>query len=112
MDHDLRMRQRESFSSRSASQKDRTTTGGESDAIRCNRTRENIHRVVDGHCCRDTTAGRIDVELDVFPLVLALQIKQLHDQLVSIPIVDLTLQEHDSVLQQQIAQRHLPAVAG
>ena len=51
--------------------------------------------------------GRVDVEVDVFAAILALQVEQLHHQFVGVAVVDFALQEDDAILQQQIAQRHL-----
>ena len=46
--------------------------------------------------------------MNVLAAVLALQVKQLHHQFIGVAGVNLSLQEDDPVLQQQIPQRQLP----
>ena len=46
--------------------------------------------------------------MDVLAAVFALQVQELHHHLVGVAVVDLALQKDDAVLQQQVAQRHLP----
>ncbi len=45
--------------------------------------------------------------MDVFAPVFALQVQQLHHDVVGVGIVDLALKKHDAVLEQQIAERQL-----
>ena len=45
--------------------------------------------------------------MDVLAAILALQVKQLHDQFVGVASVDLALQKDDPILQQQIPEGHL-----
>ena len=52
--------------------------------------------------------GEFKIEVDVLAAILALQVQQLHHDFVGIARVDLTLEKHNAVLQQQIAQGQLP----
>ena len=108
VDHHLGVRQGEAFSLGAAAEEHGPAAGGHPHAIRRHRATENLHRVVDGQRGADAAAGRIDVEVDVLAAVLALQVQQLHHQLVGVAVVDLALQQDDAVLQQQIAEGHLP----
>ena len=72
-----------------------------------NRTRKDVHGVVDRHRGSDASTRRVDVEVNFFAFVFTLQVQQLHHQLVGVAVINLALQKHDAVLQQQITQRHL-----
>ena len=108
VDHHLGVRQGEALALGAAGQEHGAAAGRQADAVGGHRATENLHRVVDGQRGADAAAGRVDVEVDVLAAVLALQVQQLHHQLVGVAVVDLALQEDDAVFQQQIAQRHLP----
>ncbi len=45
--------------------------------------------------------------MDVFAAIFALQIQQLHHDVVRIGVMDLALEKHNAVFQQQIAERQL-----
>ena len=106
--HDLGVRQGEALALGAADQQDRAAAGGQADAIGGHRATEDLHGVVNGQRGADAAAGRIDVEVDVLAAVLALQVQELHHQLVGVAVMDLALEQDDAVLQQQIAQRQLP----
>jgi len=89
----------------------RSAAGRQADAIRCHRTARNLHRVVDGQGGANAAARRIDVKVDRLAPVFALQVQELHHQLIGVAVVDFALQENDPVLQQQIPQRQLAAGA-
>ena len=108
VDHHLGVRQGEALALGAAGQEHRPAAGGQADAIGGHGATENLHRVVDGQRGADAAARRIDVEVDVLAAVFALQVEQLHHQFVGVAVVDLALQQDDAVLQQQIAEGHLP----
>ena len=108
MNHDLGMGQREAFSLGAAGQEDSSAAGSQPDAVSRHGATEDLHRVVDGQGGADAAARRVDIEVDFLAAILALQVEQLHHQLVGIAVVDLALEKDDTVLQQQIAQRQLP----
>src|SRR2546421_309900 len=56
----------------------------------------------------DAAAGAVDVEADPLASVLELEVEQLHHGHVGRAVVDDALQEDDAVLEQEVAQRHLP----
>ena len=105
--HDAAVRQTVTLSVGAAHQQNRGTTTRLAHAISCHRTGQHLHRVVDGECRGHAAARRIDVEMDVFATIFALQIQQLHDDIVCVRIVDLTLEKHDAILEQEVAERQL-----
>ncbi len=66
-----------------------------------------MHRVVDGQRRNHVATRTVQVEVDVFAAVLALQIQQLHHDFVGIARVDLALQKHNAIFQQQVTQSQL-----
>jgi predicted RNA methylase len=50
----------------------------------------------------------LDIKVDVLVSVFRLQIQQLHHQQIRATVVDRSVKEHDPVLQQQVADSHLP----
>lgn len=105
--HDGAVGQAKSLAGRSPCQQDRATAGRLADAVGRHRAGKHLHGVVDGQRRNDFTTRGIDVEVDVFAAILALQIKQLHHHFVGIAGVNLSLEKYDSVLQKKIPQRHL-----
>ena len=57
---------------------------------------------------RDAAAGAVDVKADALRPVLVLQVEELHDGEVGRGVVDHSLEKDDAVLEEQIAQGHLP----
>ena len=108
VDHHFGVGQGEALALGPAGQEDRAAAGRQAHAVGGHRATEDLHRVVDGQRGADAAAGRIDVEMDVLAAVLALQVQELHHQLVGVAVVDLALEQNDPVLQQQVAQGHLP----
>src|SRR5208337_3402921 len=56
----------------------------------------------------DAAAGAIDVKADALRPVLILQVQELHYGQIGRGIVDNPLEEDDPVLEEQVAQGHLP----
>jgi hypothetical protein len=106
--HDTRVRQAETFSFGSAGQQNRRAATGFANAIRSDWAGEHLHRVVDSQRRNNFATWRIDVEVNVFASVLGLQIQQFHHNFVRVAGVNFTLQKNDAILQQQIAESHLP----
>ena len=105
--HDSRVRQGTSFAFSAAGQQHGRAAGSLTDAIRRDRARQHLHRIVNGHRCDHVATGRVQVKVNIFFLVFALQVKQFHNKFVCVPCVDLALKENDSVFQQQVTQGHL-----
>ena len=108
MDHHLGMGQSMPFAFGAAGHQNCPATGSQADAIRRDFTVDELHRVVDGHCRSDRTAGRIHIQMNVLAFVFGLQIQQLHHDQVGDTIVDDAVHEDDAILQQQVANPHLP----
>ena len=108
VDHDLGVRQGVALALGAAGQQHGAAAGGQAHAVGGHRAGRDLHRVVDRQRGADAAAGRVDVEVDRLAAVFALQVQQLHHQFVGVAVVNLALQEDDAVLQQQVAQRHLP----
>jgi len=70
------------------------------DADGADRATNVLHRVIHREACRNDTAGRVDVQLNVLVRVLALEEQELRDDDVGDVVVDRTAQEHNPILQQ------------
>ncbi len=107
VDHDAGIGEGESFTFGTSGEEDGGAAGGLPDTIGGDRAAEDLHDIVDGERGDDVTAGRIEVEVDVFLFVFALEVEQFHNDFVGVSGVDSALQENDSVFKQQVAERHL-----
>ena len=87
------------FTFRSPSQQNGRTAGRLADAVGRNRAREDLHSVIDGQRGDDFAAGAVDVKMDVFAAIFALQVEQFHHHVIGIACMDIALQEDDTVLQ-------------
>jgi hypothetical protein len=105
--HYASMWQREPLSGGAAGQQHGSATRGLSHTVGGHGAAQNLHGVVDCHRRHDISAGRVDIEVDVFAAIFALQIQQLHDDIIRIAGENLSLKKHNAVLQQEIAQRQL-----
>jgi hypothetical protein len=76
VNHDLRVRKREPLALRTAREKHGAHGSGHAHADCRDITRDMLHRVVDREASRHRSARGVDVELDVFGLVLAFQEKE------------------------------------
>ena len=108
VDHDLGVRQREPPALGPAGQQHRGAGGGHADAVGRDRAVDELHRVVDGQRAGDAAAGAVDVEADPLGPVLELEEQELHHRQVGDGVVDHAFEEDDPVLQEQVAQGHLP----
>src|SRR5579864_168930 len=114
--HYLRVGQNVALALGSGCKNDRRAAGGQTHAIRGNRAFQELHGVVNRQRGRDRAAGRIDVKVDFLVLVFVLQEEQLLNNNVGRDVVNDRLvngrtgtpNEDDAVLEQQIAERHLP----
>ena len=99
-----------------AGEQDRRAAGRQAHAVGGHRALEELHRVVDRQRRRHRPARAVDVQVDVLRPVLVLQEQQLLDgevgQVVGDdrlpPVSGRAAEEDDPVLQQQVAERHLP----
>lgn len=107
MHHHSAIRQAVPFAFGSADQQHGSTTARFTNAVRRDVARQDLHRVVDRERCCHAPAWRIDVEVNVFAAVFALQIQQLHDQFIGVAGMNFALQKNDAVFQQQVAQCEL-----
>ena len=98
MDHDFAVRQSVALAFRSPREKNRAAACGQSDAIGGDGTREEFHRVVDRQHGRNASAGRVNIKVNFLSAINALQIEELHHQIVRRQVVDLSLQEDDAVV--------------
>ncbi len=66
-----------------------------------------MHGVVNGEGCNHFATGTVDVKMDVFAAIFALQVKQLHHNIIGVAGMDIALQKDDSIFEQQVAERQL-----
>lgn len=67
-----------------------------------------MHGVVDRERRGHAAAGGIDVEMNVLASIFALKVEQFHDDIIRVGVMNLALQEYNSILQQEITKRELP----
>lgn len=107
VNHDRAVGQAVPFASSSSGEEYRRSAGGFTDAIGCYRATEHLHGVVDRQSRPDFATGGVDIKVDVLAAVFALQVQQFHDDFVGVAGIDFSLEKHNSIFQQQIAQCHL-----
>ena len=107
MDHNLGVRQRVALAFRSAREENRAPACRQTDAVRGDGAGEDLHRVVDRERGGHAAARRVNIEINIFTAIDALEIEQFHNQFVGGPAGNFTLQKDDAVVQKQIADRHI-----
>ena len=100
MDQDLRVGKRVPLALRAAREEDRTHRGSHPGADRRDVTLHELHRVVDGQTRRDAASRAIDVHIDIFVGIFALEKQQLRDHQIREAVVDGTADENDALLQE------------
>ena len=97
--HHAAVRQAIAFALRSTSQQNCRSAGRLADAVGSDRAREDLHGVIDRQRGDDFAAGAVDVKVDIFAAIFALQVEQFHYDVIGIAGMDIALQEDDTVLQ-------------
>jgi hypothetical protein len=82
VDHHARVRQDEALALRAGGQQDRAEAHRHAHAQGRDRRAHELHRVVHRQARGHHAAGRIDVQVDVLLVVLAVEVQQLGDQVV------------------------------
>jgi len=109
MEHDPRAGQGEPLAFAAAGEQHRGAAGRLADAVRADRAGQHLHRVVDRERRGHVAAWRIDVKVNVLAggSRSANRAAFITTSL-ALPVVNLALEKHDAVFQQQIAQCELP----
>src|SRR6185437_13035053 len=100
VDHDARIRQRETLALGAGHQQQRGCAAGLPDAHGADIRLDELHGVVDGQAGRHHAARAVDVELDVLVRVLRFQEQHLRHDHVGDVVVDRAHQEDDAFLKQ------------
>ena len=100
MDQDFAVRQDAPLTFGPGRQQQRRRRCRQSDADRRHVSFDILHRVIDRQGRRHLSAGRIDIQLDVFLGILRIQKQQLGNDAISHAVVDRSAQKDDAVLQQ------------
>ena len=100
VDHHLAVGQHAAFPLCTRSQQHRPHRGSLSYADRGNVTTDVVHGIQNGKPRRDQSAGRVDVERDIFSRVLCFQKEKLCDHTGSLFLRDRPAEQHDTVAQQ------------
>ena len=100
VDHNFRIRQRETFAARAAGKQERAHARREPDTDGGNVALDIIHSVVNRHTRRNRAAGGVDIKANVFRRVFPFEIDQLRHDRVCHRVVDLTAQKDDAIVKQ------------
>ena len=100
VNHDVRIRQRETFAFRSRAKQNRRHARRHSETISRHVTSEKLHRVVNRESRRHRATRRVDVNIDVLLRVFHLQEEQLRDDQICDVIIDRRADKNDPVLEQ------------
>ena len=100
MDHDLRVRQRQTLALRAGREQKRAHRRSQADTDGGNIRLNVLHGVIDGETRSHTAAGAVDIKLDVLIGILRLQIQQLRHDQAGGGVIDLLGQHDDAVVEQ------------
>src|SRR5690606_10924063 len=89
MNHDFGVLEGKPLARRSTGKQHGPSTRCQAHAVSSHGAGNHLHCVVDGQCRGDAAAGRVNVEVNIFAAVLALQVKELHHEFVGIAVVNL-----------------------
>lgn len=100
VDHDFRVWKDKALALGATGEQHGSHGGGHADADRGDSRLDQLHRIVDGEARGHGATGGVDVEFDVFLLVLAFQEEELGDDDVGDVIVDFRAKHDDTVLEE------------
>jgi hypothetical protein len=100
VNHDFAVRQRVALPFGSPGQQHGAHAGCEPDAHGGNVRFDVLHCVVDGQSCRDGAAGTVDVQLNVFLVVIGSEKKQLRHDRIGDCVINRGAEENNPVFQQ------------
>ena len=104
MDHDVGVGQREPLALRATGQENGSHARSLTDAVGVHVTGQPLHRVINGQTRGDTTAGGVDVEVDVLLGIGHLEEEELSHDDVGHHVIDGSSQENDPVDQEAAVQ--------